>query len=50
MRATSSESEMHTGAMTYEQGIDLFVNEAYQTRANALLRAAMLRDLHQKAS
>jgi hypothetical protein len=27
--------EMHTGAMTYEQGIDFFVKEGYQTRANA---------------
>ncbi|MCI0355756.1 MAG: DUF885 domain-containing protein [Acidobacteria bacterium] len=27
--------EMHTGAMTYEQGIEFFVNEAYMTRGNA---------------
>jgi hypothetical protein len=27
--------EMHTGAMTYEQGIDFFVKEGHQTRANA---------------
>ena len=27
--------EMHTGRMTYEQGIDFFVKEGYQTRANA---------------
>ncbi len=27
--------EMHTGGMTYEQGIDFFVKEGYQTRANA---------------
>jgi hypothetical protein len=27
--------EMHTGAMTYEQGIDFFVKDGYQTRANA---------------
>ncbi|SPE41862.1 conserved hypothetical protein [Candidatus Sulfopaludibacter sp. SbA3] len=26
--------EMHTGRMTYEQGIDFFVKEGYQTRAN----------------
>jgi uncharacterized protein (DUF885 family) len=26
---------MHTGDMTYEQGIDFFVKEGYQTRANA---------------
>ena len=26
---------MHTGKMTYEQGIDFFVKEGYQTRANA---------------
>lgn len=26
--------EMHTGKMTYQQGIDFFVNEGYQTRAN----------------
>jgi uncharacterized protein (DUF885 family) len=26
--------EMHTGHMTYEQGIDFFVNEGYQTRTN----------------
>ena len=26
--------EMHTGKMTYEQGIDFFVKEGYQTRAN----------------
>jgi len=26
--------EMHTGNMTYEQGIDFFVNEGYQTRTN----------------
>ncbi|HEV2447352.1 MAG TPA: DUF885 domain-containing protein [Candidatus Sulfopaludibacter sp.] len=25
---------MHTGSMTYEQGIDFFVKEGYQTRAN----------------
>jgi uncharacterized protein (DUF885 family) len=24
--------EMHTGKMTYQQGIDFFVNEGYQTR------------------
>jgi uncharacterized protein (DUF885 family) len=27
--------EMHTGKMTYSQGIDFFVNEGYQTRTNA---------------
>ena len=27
--------EMHTGAMTYDQGIDFFVKEGYQTRVNA---------------
>jgi len=27
--------EMHTGRMTYQQGIDFFVKEGYQTRANA---------------
>ncbi len=27
--------EMHTGRMTYEQGIDFFVKEGYQARANA---------------
>ena len=27
--------EMHTGSMTYEQGVDFFVKEGYQTRANA---------------
>ncbi len=27
--------EMHTGRMTFEQGIDFFVKEGYQTRANA---------------
>jgi uncharacterized protein (DUF885 family) len=27
--------EMHTGPMTYEQGIEFFVREGYQTRANA---------------
>ena len=27
--------EMHTGKMTYDQGIDFFVKEGYQTRANA---------------
>jgi uncharacterized protein (DUF885 family) len=27
--------DMHTGSMTYEQGIDFFVAEAYMTRANA---------------
>jgi Bacterial protein of unknown function (DUF885) len=27
--------QMHTGKMTYEQGIDFFVKEGYQTRANA---------------
>ncbi|MGH9510263.1 MAG: DUF885 family protein, partial [Terriglobales bacterium] len=27
--------EMHTGAMTYEQGIDFFMKEAYMARANA---------------
>ena len=27
--------EMHTGGMTFEQGIDFFVKEGYQTRANA---------------
>ncbi|HWC97888.1 MAG TPA: DUF885 domain-containing protein [Candidatus Sulfopaludibacter sp.] len=26
--------EMHTGKMTYQQGIDFFVKEGYQTRAN----------------
>lgn len=26
--------EMHTGRMSYEQGIDFFVKEGYQTRAN----------------
>ena len=26
---------MHTGGMTYEQGIDFFVKEGYQSRANA---------------
>ncbi len=26
--------EMHTGKMSYEQGIDFFVKEGYQTRAN----------------
>ena len=26
--------EMHTGKMTYEQGIDFFVHEGYQTRIN----------------
>ena len=26
--------EMHTGKMTYDQGIDFFVKEGYQTRAN----------------
>jgi uncharacterized protein (DUF885 family) len=26
---------MHTGKMTYEQGIDFFVNDGYQTRTNA---------------
>jgi len=26
--------QMHTGRMTYEQGIDFFVKEGYQTRAN----------------
>jgi uncharacterized protein (DUF885 family) len=26
--------QMHTGKMTYEQGIDFFVKEGYQTRAN----------------
>jgi uncharacterized protein (DUF885 family) len=26
--------EMHTGKMTYEQGIDFFVKEGYQTRTN----------------
>ena len=26
--------EMHTGKMTYEQGIEFFVKEGYQTRAN----------------
>ena len=24
--------QMHTGKMTYDQGIDFFVNEGYQTR------------------
>ncbi|HEV8525153.1 MAG TPA: DUF885 domain-containing protein [Terriglobales bacterium] len=28
--------EMHTGKMSYEQGIDFFIKEGYQTRANAL--------------
>lgn len=27
--------EMHTGKMTFDQGIDFFVKEGYQTRANA---------------
>jgi len=27
--------EMHTGAMTYEQGVEFFVKEGYQTRINA---------------
>ena len=27
--------EMHTGKMSYEQGIDFFIKEGYQTRANA---------------
>jgi Bacterial protein of unknown function (DUF885) len=27
--------EMHTGKMTYEQGVEFFVKEGYQTRANA---------------
>jgi uncharacterized protein (DUF885 family) len=27
--------EMHTGSMTYEQGIDFFVKEGYQSRTNA---------------
>ena len=27
--------EMHTGHMTYQQGIDFFVNEGYQSRTNA---------------
>jgi uncharacterized protein (DUF885 family) len=27
--------QMHTGKMTYDQGIDFFVNEGYQTRTNA---------------
>jgi hypothetical protein len=27
--------QMHTGKMTYNQGIDFFVNEGYQTRTNA---------------
>ena len=27
--------EMHTGKMTFDQGIDFFVREGYQTRANA---------------
>jgi uncharacterized protein (DUF885 family) len=27
--------EMHTGKMTYEQGIDFFVKEGFQTRTNA---------------
>jgi uncharacterized protein (DUF885 family) len=27
--------EMHTGKMSYEQGIDFFVKEGYQSRANA---------------
>ena len=26
--------QMHTGKMTYDQGIDFFVNEGYQTRTN----------------
>ena len=26
---------MHTGKMTYEQGVEFFVKEGYQTRANA---------------
>jgi uncharacterized protein (DUF885 family) len=25
---------MHTGKMTYEQGVDFFVNEGFQTRTN----------------
>ncbi|MGH9555854.1 MAG: DUF885 family protein, partial [Terriglobales bacterium] len=28
--------EMHTANMTFEQGVEFFVNEGYQTRANAL--------------
>jgi hypothetical protein len=27
--------EMHTGAMTYEQGVEFFVKQGYQTRINA---------------
>lgn len=27
--------QMHTGRMTYEQGIDFFIKEGYQTHANA---------------
>lgn len=27
--------QLHTGAMSYEEGIDFFVNEGYQARANA---------------
>ena len=27
--------EMHTGKMTFDQGVDFFVKEGYQTRANA---------------
>lgn len=29
--------EMHTGKMTFEQGVDFFVKEGYQTRALALI-------------
>jgi hypothetical protein len=29
--------EMHTGKMTFEQGVDFFVEEGYQTRALALI-------------
>jgi uncharacterized protein (DUF885 family) len=28
--------EMHTGKMTFDQGVDFFVHEGYQTRANGL--------------
>jgi uncharacterized protein (DUF885 family) len=28
--------EMHTGKMTFDEGVDFFVKEGYQTRANAL--------------
>ncbi|MBI3928163.1 MAG: DUF885 domain-containing protein [Armatimonadetes bacterium] len=28
--------EMHTGAMSFDQGVEFFIKEGYQTRANAL--------------